>query len=292
MNGKFCAEGKWSNEPVAVSGAMDLGFWSGVSVFDGARAIQGCAPDLNLHCERLIHSAKALGTPTEMTGAEVLELCLEGLSQLDASRDYYIRPMMFAKEGVFLPEAEGVTFTLAIFDMPLPEENAGTAMLSRFRRPASDQAPTDAKAGCLYPNSQRARREAVEAGHNLAVMLDPSGNVAEFSHANLWLAKDGAAICPTPNGTFLNGITKQRVTKLLRSAEVEVIERTVTVQHLHGADEIWTTGNAGKVQTITGFEDRALQPGPVFRAARELYMDFVKTCPIEMNREPQRSSVA
>ena len=54
-------------------------------------------------------------------------------------------------------------------------------------------------------------------------MLDPLGNVAEFSSANLWIAKDGAAHTPVPNGTFLNGITRQRIIQLLRKAGVEVL---------------------------------------------------------------------
>ena len=47
-------------------------------------------------------------------------------------------------------------------------------------------------------------------------MLDPLGSVAEFCASNLWIGKDGAAHTPVPNGTFLNGITRQRVIRLLR----------------------------------------------------------------------------
>ena len=65
-------------------------------------------------------------------------------------------------------------------------------------------------------------REAKSRGFDNAVMLDPLSNVAELATANIWLAKDGEAHTPVPNGTFLNGVTRQRVISLLRKAGVTV----------------------------------------------------------------------
>lgn len=292
MNGVHYFDGSWRNEAPMVSGPTDLGFWSGNSVFDGARAIGGCAPDLDRHCTRLVRSAAALGLSPELTGEQVLALCVEGIRALPADSDYYVRPMFFCRGGSILPETGATLFALSIFEMPMPGENAGRATLSPFRRPAPDQAPTDAKAGALYPNSQRARRDAMSRGFQLAAMLDPDGNVAEFSHANLWLAKDGVAITPRPNGTFLDGITKNRVAGLLEAAGVRVEQRVVTVADLEEADELWMSGNAGKIQTVTGWEGRDLQPGPVFRQARSLYAGFVETCRIVESPAVQRTATA
>jgi len=271
-------EGAWRNDPPMVAGPMDLGFWSANNVFDGARAIHGCAPDLDRHCARLIRSAKAIGLQPTMTAEEVHALCVEGIRMLPVDGEYYVRPMFFCREGSLLPETGETLFALSVFEMPLPPESAGKATLSPYRRAAPDQAPTDSKAGALYPNSQRARREAMSRGFQLAVVLDPDGNVAEFSHANLWIAKDGVAITPKANGTFLDGITKNRVADLLTAAGVPVEQRTLTVADLDDADEIWMSGNAGKIQTVTGWEGRELQPGPVFRQARKLYWEFLETC--------------
>ncbi len=273
-------QGTWSEEQPKVVGPADVGFWSSTSVFDGARAVQGCAPDLDKHCARLIRSAiSMLLTPT-MTAEEVQDLCVEGIRRLPTDRDYYVRPMMFAEESLLLPEPDKTRFTLAIIDLPLPDPVLGGACLSPYRRNAPNQAPTDAKAGALYPNSQRAMKDAVERGYQAAVVLDPDGNVAEFAHANLWLAKDGVAISPKPNGTFLDGITKARVIDLMGKAGIEVRQETVTVEDLQNADEIFVTGNYGKVQALNRFEDRDMQPGPVFQAARDAYMDWMATTKI------------
>jgi branched-chain amino acid aminotransferase len=285
-------EGSWRNEQPLVSGPLDLAFWSGNTVFDGARAIGGCAPDLDRHCARLIRSAAAIGMTCPLSGQDVYRLCIEGLEMLPADKDYYLRPMVFCSGGSILPETGDIRFTLAIFEAAMPAESAGTATLTSIRRPAPDQAPTDAKTGALYPNSQRARREAMEKGFTLGVVRDHEGNVAEFSHANLWLAKDGVAITPRPNGTFLDGITKNRVAGLLRDAGIEVVQRTVTPADLDEADEIFTTGNMGKVQTVTGWEARELQPGPIFRAARDLYAAHVEASRVPSAGSAYRRAVA
>ena len=105
-------------------------------------------------------------------------------------------------------------------------------------------------------------------------MRDANGNVAEFTTANIFIVKDGVTYTPVPNGTFLSGITRERVIKLLRADGQDVVEASIPPADLVAADEIFATGNYAKVQPITRYEDRDLQPGPVFRRARELYWDF------------------
>jgi branched-chain amino acid aminotransferase len=65
-----------------------------------------------------------------------------------------------------------------------------------------------------------------------------------------------------------------RTIKLLQAAGVPVVETVLKYRDFETADEIFATGNASKVQPITRIGDRALQPGPMFRKARELYWEF------------------
>jgi branched-chain amino acid aminotransferase len=185
--------------------------------------------------------------------------------------------MFYATDGFIVPDADSTRFVLYVYESPMPKAKGFSAMLSSFRRPARDMAPTDAKASCHYPNSARALAEAEARGFDNAILLDPSGNVAEFAGSNLFLAKDGITITPAVNGTFLNGITRQRVIQLLRQAGVPVEERAVTYSEVRGADEIFSTGNYAKVTPLTRIEDRALQPGPIYRRARELYFKFAES---------------
>ena len=134
--------------------------------------------------------------------------------------------------------------------------------------------PVDAKAGCLYPNNARALIEANSRGFANCAVRDLVGNIAELATANLFIGKDGVVFTPAPNGTFLNGITRQRVVKLLREAGVSVVETTLRYSDLENADEIFSSGNYSKVMPVNRIDDRSLQPGPLYRKARELYWAF------------------
>jgi branched-chain amino acid aminotransferase len=209
-----------------------------------------------------------------LTPGEVEDVAREGVGHFAKDAALYIRPMFWAEEGFIGGDPDSTRFALSVYDKPMPSGDGFTTALSRFRRPSPEMAPTDAKAACHYPNSGRAIAEVAQRGFDNAVMLDPLGHVAEFASANLFIAKDGMVATPQPNGTFLNGITRQRVIRLLRQARIEVQERVLTVEELASADEIFATGNFGKVQPVTRYETQALEPGPLFKRARELYWAF------------------
>jgi branched-chain amino acid aminotransferase len=149
--------------------------------------------------------------------------------------------------------------------------------LSPFRRPSIETMPVDAKAGCLYPNNSRSLFEAKTRGFDNAIVCDMLGNVAELATSNIFMAKDGVVFTPAPNGTFLAGITRQRVIGLLRDNGVTVIERTMSYQEFETADEIFATGNYSKVVPVTRIGDRPLPFGPIYTKARELYWAFARS---------------
>jgi len=276
----FYYDGEWLDQNPRLTGPMDHAFWMSSVVFDGARAFDRLAPDLDRHCARVVDSAGRMMLKPKLSGAEVTELCRQAVLKFPKESELYIRPMFFARAGFLTPDADSTEFVLAVYEQPLPGFKGFTACRSSHRRPARDMAPTDAKASCLYPNVARVLAEANGRGFDNAVVLDAASNVAEFATANLWFAKDGVAITPVPNGTFLNGITRQRVITLLREAGVEVQERAITFDEVMGADEIFSSGNFGKVMPITRIEHRDLQPGPVFNRAKELYFKFAEASPV------------
>ena len=279
MAGVFWHDGKWMTEEPKVLGPMDHAFWLGSMVFDGARAIRGLVPDLDLHCARVIRSAEAMMMAPTLTADRIEALCREGVAKMPADAELYIRPMFFIRRGIgaAFPDPASTEFILSIYDAPLPDASKGfSACLVPFRRPAADMATTDAKASCLYPNSSRAAAAARAKGFDNAVLCDFEGNVAEFATSNMMLVKDGVAMTPAVNGTYLAGITRSRVLTLLREAGIEARECIVTPEMLREADEIFATGNFGKVQYCTNFEGRALPIGPVGQKARQLYFDWAE----------------
>lgn len=270
-------EGEWHEGNAPILGAADHGTWLGSLVFDGARAFDGRTPDLRLHCERVVESARRMGLNPTITGEEITGLALEGVAKFPAGTGLYIRPMIWARDGMsFMVAADpdSTAFALCLEARPMPEATGITMGQTSFRRPAPDCMPVDAKAACLYPNNARMLREVVGRGFQNAIVCDAIGNVAETATSNIFMAKDGVVLTPVPSGCFLNGITRQRTISLLREDGVEVVEKTLTVRDFMEADEIFTTGNAMKVMHVTQLEDRNLQYGRMSKRTRELYWDY------------------
>jgi branched-chain amino acid aminotransferase len=269
--------GQWFDENPMILGPLDHAFWMATTVFDGARAFDGLAPDLDLHCRRLVDSASKMMLAPTKDANEIEDLCRQGIKKLPKDRVYYVRPMFYATEGMVVPVPESTDLALVIYDVPFPGFDGFSAKLSEFRRPSPDTAPTFAKASCLYPNGARALKDARSQGFNNAVMLDPWDNVAEFASANLWIVRDGVVQTPKPNGTFLNGITKQRVAALLAEEGYKIEEVPLSYEDVLQADEIFSTGNYGKVMPCTRLDDKTFPMGPVFKRAKDLYFEYANT---------------
>jgi branched-chain amino acid aminotransferase len=270
-------DGDWHEGNVPIMGARTHGAWAGTSVFDGARAFEGVTPDLDLHCARVNRSAEKMMLAPLVSTEEWIGLAKDGVAKFGPGAELYLRPFYWAESAGFssiVPGAESTRWCLTIYEAAMAKGTGTSITLSPYRRPTPDSAPLEAKAGCLYPNNARAMVEAHARGFDNCVLLDQQGHVAELAIANLFMASGGTVFTPAPNGTFLDGITRQRVIKLLRDDGVSVVEKSLRYGDFETADEIFSTGNLHKVQPVTKIDGRSLQPGPLYRKARELYWAF------------------
>ncbi len=269
---------KWHEGNVPIMGPRTHAAWLCSVVFDGARAFEGVFPDLELHCARANNSAKKLFLNPVVSVETWVRLAREGIAKFEKDTALYIRPMYWAeKEGPWVQAhvPESTQWCLSIYEAPMRKPTTGFSItLSPYRRPTLESMPVDAKAGCLYPNNARSLFEAQGRGFDNAVVCDMLGNVAELATSNIFMAKDGAVYTPISNGTFLAGITRQRVIGLLRENGVSVIEKTLTYADFQAGDEIFSTGNYSKVVPVGRIDNRPLQPGPFYSKARSLYWAF------------------
>ena len=172
-------------------------------------------------------------------------------------------------------DPDSTRFALCIEEATMASADVGITMTTtRFRRPTLDCATVDAKAACLYPNNARMLKEAQAKGFTTALTLDMIGNVAETATANIWMVKNGEYFTPVPNGTFLNGITRQRLLALLEAEGETVHETVLMVDDFHAADEIFVSGNYNKITPVIKFEARELPHGDKAKLARRLYWEW------------------
>lgn len=280
-------DGAWHDSDVPVIRASDHGSWLGTTVFDGARFIDGRAPDLAAHCARVNRSAKALMITPTVSTEDMVAICREGLKAYAPTTAVYIRPMYWALDGDNLgivpkPGATGFAIALEAIPMAAPEA-ATTLTTTRFRRPVLEDAVVNAKAGCLYPNNARMLAEARHKGFGNALVADALGNVAETATANIFMVRDGEVLTPAPNGTFLAGITRARHMANLAADGMPVTQTVLSFNDFREADEVFMSGNMMKVTPVAAFDDKTYDTGPngnpVTRRVRELYWDWAASEP-------------
>ena len=185
-------DGAWHDGDVAVMKAADHGTWLGTLVFDGARTFEGVTPDLDLHCQRIVKSAEAMGMNAPIPAEEIQAIARAKIAEYPAETALYIRPMMWSSQGgagMIAPEANSTVFALCIEDLALPEPGPFALGVSPFARPRPDMAVCEAKAACLYANNGRIVSEAQSRGFNNALSLDFEGNVAETASSNVFLVR-------------------------------------------------------------------------------------------------------
>ena len=270
-------EGDWHEGNIAIFGPRSHASWLASTVFDGARAFEGVTPDLERHLSRINEPAKAMLLEPVVAPALWLELARYGLGKFDRNAELYIKPMYWAEQTgplTVAPDSRSTRWCLSLYELPMPRPDGFSITLSPFRKPSPDVAPADAKAACLYPNNARAVVEARSRGFDNCLLCDMLGNVAELANSNVFFAKDGVVYTPQPNGTFLDGITRQRVIGLLRTDGVTVVEKSLTYREFTQADEIFCSGNFAKVLPVTRIDERSIDPGPFFHLTRALYWSF------------------
>ena len=271
-------EGSWHSEDKFIMRAADHGSWLGTSVFDGARFVDGVAPDLLAHCDRVNKSAEAMMITPNVSSNEMVDIILDGLKKFNSKEAVYIRPMYWAIDGgdlAIVPKMGVTGFAVCLEDLPMADpDSAATLTTTSFRRPVLEDNVVNAKAGCLYPNNARMLAEARAKGFSNALVADVMGNVAETATSNIFVVKDGEIFTPIPNGTFLSGITRNRHMSNLIADGCKVHECVLSFKDVHNADEVFMSGNMMKVTPVKSFDSTHYQIGPITKKVRNLYWDW------------------
>ena len=205
---------------------LNTGLHYGLAVFEGIRAYRTARGSavfrLPEHIERLMHSAQVLAMPPiPWSQAEIVDAVREVVAA-NGFDDCYVRPLIYLSEGAWnLDVGNGKSsLGIAVWEWgpylgAEARENGVRANVSSFTRHHPNVMMTKAKIAGNYANSALAKTESVRLGFDEAIMLDPSGFVAECTGENLFLVR-GETIVTTPTATILEGITRDSLLTLAR----------------------------------------------------------------------------
>src|SRR5919108_5529331 len=222
--------GRLVEERDAVVPFVTAGLHYGMGVFEGIRCYETPSGPavfrLRDHLERLIASARIVGFRDLPYGID--ELCA-ATKQTIVANDLgacYIRPLIYLAEGGMNLSIDSGKAHVGIATWPWgPYHGEGTAdegircNVSSYTRHHPNIMPTRSKVAGNYVNSFLARTESARLGFDEAIMLDPTGYVAECTGENLFLVKRGRVYTP-PLAAVLEGITRDTVIALARDMDI------------------------------------------------------------------------
>jgi len=262
----------------------------GYGVFEGVRAYQRTDGQSHVfrmaeHIKRLFESAHILGMEIPYTQGELIEACITTL-KANNFEEGYLRPLVFLGS-----EAMGLGATSNTVRVAIPAwrwgaylgkdgmENGIRAKVSSFNRTHPNVNMVKGKICGQYVNSVIAKREAMSAGYDEAIMLDVNGFVCECTGENLFMVKDNRIITPSYGSSILGGITRDSLIQIARDLGVVVEERNMTRDELYVADEIFLCGTAAEVTPVREVDNRRIgtgRPGEISSMVSKAYFDIVK----------------
>ena len=281
---------KWDEGQVHV---MTHALHYGLGVFEGIRAYRThdgrlAVFRLREHIDRLFDSAHICMMKLPYTVEQLMEACLELLrKQKDQfANGAYLRPIAFMGDGAMgLGAINPTRVAVTAWDWGAYLGDRGIregirAKVSSFTRMHVNVNMVRGKISGQYVNSILAKREAVLAGYDEAILLDISGFVAEASGENIFLVnKKGIIKTPPLSSPILDGITRDTVLKILRDSGRAVEEVTVTRDALYIANEVFFTGTAAEITPVREVDNRTVgtgKPGPITQYVQETYFRTVR----------------
>ena len=236
------------------------------------------------HVDRLFNSAKLYGMKIRYTKKQIIDAIIKTV-KASGLKECYIRPIAYCGYGTMglTPTLNKVDVSISCWEWKMGESKAGKfsgakCKISEWIRIDSRSQPMQSKCAANYSNAALARVEALKNGYDEAIMLNYSGKVAEGSAENIFIVKNGMIKTPPLDADILNGITRNSVIQLIRSDGIKLIERNITVNELLKSDEVFMTGTAAEVKSVTKIDRTSIgkgKPGIITKTLQKSFMDVV-----------------
>lgn len=266
----------------------------GTGAFEGIRAYKqknggGAIFRLREHMERLDDSVKIMGFEVPFSTEELMQGAIEAC-KANNFEECYVRPIAFIGDGplgVFPGKNPKVEVAILVWEWGsyLGDKgiNEGARLkVSSYIRPHVNSAMTKGKITGGYITGVISKREALNAGYDEALMLDPEGYMTEGTGENLFMIKNNV-VKTTQLTSILNGVTRLTVIQMLKMRGLEVVETRFTRDELYCADEAFLTGTAAEITPISSIDDRKMgrgeaagKPGPISKQVQTDYAKLVR----------------
>ncbi|MDH3191916.1 MAG: branched-chain amino acid transaminase [Nitrosopumilus sp.] len=254
------------------------------SIFEGIRCYNTSKSSaifrLPEHVDRLFKSAKLYSMKMQFSKKEISDAIIKTVIA-SGLKECYIRPLVYYGYGTMglTPTQNKVDVSIACWEWKMGESKAGKfsgakCKVSSWIKIDSRSQPMQAKAASNYANAALARMEALDNGYDEAIMLNNQGKIAEGSAENIFIVKDGIIQTPPLSAGGLEGITRDSVIQVIEQNGGFVIERDLERDDLYSADEIFMTGTAAEVKSVTQIDKVKIGSGKMGKITQALQKSF------------------
>ncbi|KFM15083.1 putative branched-chain-amino-acid aminotransferase protein [Marine Group I thaumarchaeote SCGC AAA799-O18] len=245
------------------------------------------------HVDRFFNSAKLYGMKMRYTKKQITDAIIKTV-KASGLKECYIRPIAYYGYGTMglTPTLNKVDVSISCWEWKMGESKAGKfsgakCKISKWIRIDSRSQPMQAKSAANYSNAALARVEALKSGYDEAIMLNNNGKVAEGSAENIFIVKNGIIKTPPLNADILNGITRDSVIRLIKADGIKLIQKNISLKELLKADEVFMTGTAAEVKSVTKINKTSIGNGKVGIITKTLQKSFID---VVMNNDDRFTS--
>lgn len=263
---------------------FDSGFVLGDGVWEGLRLVKGRLISLEAHLDRLFEGARSIQLDIGLSREGVVKAVQDTLDRNGMTDGAHIRLMV--TRGVKKTPNQDPRFVIgpativivAEYKQPVPEakEKGYALFTSTFRTTGPDQFDLRLNSHSRL-NLIQALIQAINAGADEALMLDPRGFVASCNSTNFFIVR-GRELWTSTSLYSFKGITQANVVDAWRAAGNVARECDFTLAQVYSADEAFVTGTLGGVTAVTKIDGRIIadgRPGKVTKEASDLYLRSV-----------------
>ena len=275
LDGKFV---KWNKAKIHV---LSHGLHYASCVFEGARVYNGKIFKLSEHTKRLFSSSRMLGFKLPFSMKKINLACKQIVNK-QKIKNGYLRPFAWRGSEMMAISAQKTLIHVAIATWEMDtyfdkrKKFKGIKLqTSKWMRPPSNTAPTQAKAAGLYMICTLSKHVAEKNGYDDALMLDSNGYIAESTGANIFYVKNNKLYTPVAD-CFLNGITRQTVIQLAKNNGISILEKKISPKELLKADEIFLTGTAVEITPISRIDNKKFDVGKITEKLIFLFNNLVE----------------
>ena len=280
----FNVNGELKRRADAVVNVFDSGFMLGDGIWEGLRVHNGRVAFLNDHMTRLWEGAKALDIDIGITKDALITRINETLKANEMKEHVHIRLMVtrglrstpYQDPRVIVSPA---TIVIAPeFKQPDPKTavntlNLYTVAVRRGRADVQDPGlNSHSKINCITACIQ-----AIKAGADEGLMLDPQGFVATCNSTHFFIVRNGEVW--TSSGDYcLDGITRGKIVQLCKDNDIPVYEKNFRLMQCYGADESFTTGTFAGLAPVGTIDGRIIgdgKRGPMVERLQNLYRALI-----------------